>query len=642
MKKIFITLTIGALTAISAIPEAAAQDGLSKQVEVTRAYTPKVWRADKIAVEPDMTDTVRLRPEGDFRIAPTAWPGTFPLKKLTPANITTASYKPEHRFYLRAGLGYHLSSIVDFYYTPISDNRRTFGVFANHNGGFSRITTDLGIKADAVEVTTGGGIFGSRNFRNRRILTGDLFYEGRYASYYGSGDELDDEDVQAIETGAMPIPVRSISSKQFNFALNRRIDTYFLSKIGGGIGYGDTFGDLSRFNFHVGADLGYSHVRSLVQQADVDLRVRMAMMPHRNHGFDFSIAERGVIDASGANGMHAVAVTFSSRYLLRVNKLNVSAGFDARFIFNDYPSLHTDGSYGQRRGGFSPHLEAKYDVFGHSYGGAFGTAAYKSNSVWAGALVPFVSVTSQLLDGSYEFLSRRNPYIHVGEAGPTGTSTDLRVGIAGNVHNVFTYKLSGGVSWLRDSQVFVAEYDVNLSVNSTPGTYRAIYSPVMFSPLGVRGRLYTVGIQLGLLPVGGFSASLGANWNRFDTRDKIYTHEHPDGLSVPTDLPDFDVTASLSYSYKGLFSISTAAKLIGDRHFLNIYWIYPPSVPEYEKSRIDHIKPVVDLSVKVEVLVIRQLWIFAEAGNLVGNRRYPFVHYPGGRQNVMAGVKVIF
>ena len=43
---------------------------VEKRVEVTKAYVPSVESAAKLAVVPDMTDTVKMRPEIDYTITP--------------------------------------------------------------------------------------------------------------------------------------------------------------------------------------------------------------------------------------------------------------------------------------------------------------------------------------------------------------------------------------------------------------------------------------------------------------------------------------------------------------------------------------------------------------------------------------------
>ena len=54
---------------LAALPGATVAQ-VEKQVEVTKAYVPSLESASKLAIEPDMTDTTRMRPEIDYTITP--------------------------------------------------------------------------------------------------------------------------------------------------------------------------------------------------------------------------------------------------------------------------------------------------------------------------------------------------------------------------------------------------------------------------------------------------------------------------------------------------------------------------------------------------------------------------------------------
>ena len=52
MKKIILAALL-----LAALPWGAAAQ-VEKQVEVTKAYVPSAWSAEKLRIEPDLTDTV--------------------------------------------------------------------------------------------------------------------------------------------------------------------------------------------------------------------------------------------------------------------------------------------------------------------------------------------------------------------------------------------------------------------------------------------------------------------------------------------------------------------------------------------------------------------------------------------------------
>ena len=64
---------------------------VEKRVEVTKAYVPSVESAAKLAVVPDMTDTVKMRPEIDYTITPLSLQTTLATRPIRPATVTYLS-----------------------------------------------------------------------------------------------------------------------------------------------------------------------------------------------------------------------------------------------------------------------------------------------------------------------------------------------------------------------------------------------------------------------------------------------------------------------------------------------------------------------------------------------------------------------
>ena len=101
---------------LAALPRLAAAQ-VEKQVEVTKAYVPRVEGASKLPVEPDMTDTTRLRPEIDYSITPLSLRTSLTTRPIRPATVTYWEFNRPLPFYLKAGAGYPLNSVLDFYAT---------------------------------------------------------------------------------------------------------------------------------------------------------------------------------------------------------------------------------------------------------------------------------------------------------------------------------------------------------------------------------------------------------------------------------------------------------------------------------------------------------------------------------------------
>ncbi|MDR2894891.1 MAG: hypothetical protein LBU97_05465 [Alistipes sp.] len=604
MKKyIFIVAAILGAGALQAQTPAQAQtqtDGdISKQLEVTRAYTPHVGQAAKLAIEPDMTDTVRLRPEVSYSITSTASATSFSTRPFEAATVGAAPLGASGPLYIRAGVGAPFATALDLYFSPRTRTGSTFGLFANHRGSFSRIVNDIGAKAGATEMTNGAGVWGSRQWK-RYSLEGNITYDARRYDPYGAAPN------HGLTLGAIPY----IS----NFDYDGATDRIKLGAARGGVSFGDNFADLSRFNFRVGVDAGFAHAgtngryrpQAGNRQVDFDAHFTAAqMLGDGRHGFEVMVTEQMTRDVTAydwsESDRNTLVIGFSPRYLLRDGDLRLKLGFDVRYIINK--------KFTQTGGVYAPVFEVSYNPV-------------------SGAFVPFVSLSSYTEDGDIESLSRRNPYVT--ESGKIGWINDLRVGFSGDLGDVLSYRIAGGASYLRDHQVFVGEQIVSLN------GMEITYTPMRFFPMGIDGTRFTMGAEVGLHNLGGFGARLHGEWNRYQFRPVADMWVKPVG-----DLPKYRAGLELSYSHREVFSIRAGAELIGERDYLvqirpNMTIGFPPPPRSYT------LPSAVDLSLAAEVRVSPDFWVWVEGTNLAGQKLYPFPHYPGLGAGVMGGVKIVF
>jgi hypothetical protein len=233
-----------------------------------------------------------------------------------------------------------------------------------------------------------------------------------------------------------------------------------------------------------------------------------------------------------------------------------------------------------------------------------------------------------MADGDLEALSRRNPYVV--ENGTTAWINDARVGFSGDLNDVFSYKIGGGVSFFRDYQLFVGTQRIQL--RDIDNASEASYDPMWFTPVPVDGTRLTVGAELALKNLGGFGARFYGNLNRFNFSG-TYAFE-PVGP-----LPDYDAGVELSYRYKSLFSLRVGAEMIGQRQYL----VRSNSLQSGEpRFHVGTIAPVVDVTFGADVRVAPDFWVFLEGENLADQVLYPYPHYRGLGASVMGGVKIVF
>ena len=88
---------------------------VAKQVEVEKNYTPSVSTAQKLAIIPDMTDTVKMRPDIDYAFTPRGYETSLMTENFKPATIAYWDFVRSRMLYVKAGAGVPLVSEADAY-----------------------------------------------------------------------------------------------------------------------------------------------------------------------------------------------------------------------------------------------------------------------------------------------------------------------------------------------------------------------------------------------------------------------------------------------------------------------------------------------------------------------------------------------
>jgi hypothetical protein len=333
----------------------------------------------------------------------------------------------------------------------------------------------------------------------------------------------------------------------------------------------------------------------------------------------------------------AVAVTFEPRYVVRGKFANMKIGFVARYVNN--------GAWNQNYLAITPSFEANFNVA-------------------RGVFVPFLSYTSQIVDGSSEALSRRNPYVYPGYSAPTGWINDARAGFAGDLGDVFSYRISGGMSLLNDYHVLTAVQEIitrqpTAEPADNGGTIvegqepvadnniDAEYLPVWFEPRTTDGARFTLGAEFGVRGIGGFSGRLYANWNKFDFSGVWKSKPDPDGgMPDPVgDMSPWDGGLEVVYNHRKMLNVRLDAHLIGTRQYNITYIVQNRTANGLVREDMPgkgRIKPVLDLSFGADYEVLTNFWIFIEGHNLTGMKLYPYPTYRGTGASLIAGIKLVF
>ena len=222
------------------VPQLVAAQ-VEKRVEVTKAYVPRVESALKLAVEPDMTDTTRMRPEIDYTVTPLSLQTTLATRPIRPATVTYWEFNRPLPFYLKVGAGYPLNSVLDFYASTQNPSTGYVIGYLNHEGRYAKIANEIGVKNNSTRMYNRAGVAAGK-YLGRHVLEGELSYDNRMYHRYGSyttDPNLPEEQLRELGIGGM--------NDYGDAALSVR--------------FGNDFQDLSRVNFEVGlhGDLFFDH-----------------------------------------------------------------------------------------------------------------------------------------------------------------------------------------------------------------------------------------------------------------------------------------------------------------------------------------------------------------------------------------------
>lgn len=373
----------------------AVQAQVAKQVEVEKDYTPSVSVAQKLAIMPDMTDTVMMRPEIDYSFMPRSYETSLMTENFKPATIAYWDFVRSKLLYAKAGLAVPMESEADVYVSSYRKDRGYAMAYLNHWGDYrNRMAMDGKSVATSHSMQMSNRIGGRAGlFLGRRQLEVDIYGDNQLRHRYPStGERIAYGDVN------------------------------------GKIRIGDDFADLSRWNFNVeaGGKL-YGHNARLADkgkfaQNNLFAKAAVGKKHFRIHaGFE------------GAYGQGAID-TYQNNILM--------AG--ARYGF------------GRERFDFVVGADYYYDRVGELTASPHHVFPYM-RMTWQNAkqsFVPFVEVEGGVKHNDFASLSYINPYMVASEDLAIKLSSlqnealyNGRAGFGGNLgKGIFSYNLSAELS----------------------------------------------------------------------------------------------------------------------------------------------------------------------------------------------------
>lgn len=397
MRKIILT---AAVTLFAGAVATAQNTGgqITQQIEVTREYVPEISGARKLYFQPQIGDTITLKPDIHYSITPTPWKSVFGTEPITPVAISTAEYRPERPFYLKVAAGYPLQTALDFYAgVPCDPSRGRFGVYLNHYGQWAENVpyknTNTPNWSESRLALSGGKTFG------KRTLDAELGFDTRY---YSPNFSLVSGDV--ILSAAYIGPDLKVT-------------------------FGDSFTDFSHFNYRAGLKGGYEinyYNSNLGAFADFGWGLKKGTIVA---GVEF--------DSWFMDGYNDWVVGLKPEYRLGVKSFSLEAG--VKLFYNNY-NIYSGYRNDNKGDKFSviPKVKLQYDFLSEL-------------SVYAG-------VDGEMNSGGVNALNRINPFV-LDYVVNRSVLYDVRGGAKGSAAEMVSYDLFVGYK-SGDIPVFVSSEEI--------------------------------------------------------------------------------------------------------------------------------------------------------------------------------------
>ena len=376
---------------------------VAKQVEVTKDYTPTISSAQKLSIAPDMTDTVKMRPDIDYSITPRSYETSLMTQNFKPATITYWDFKRSRPFYARAAFGAPLTSEADAYVSTFNKDRGYAMAYVNHWG----------------------------DYRKRPMLgTDELRSDGRTEMSNRIGGRA------GLFVGPRLLEVDLYGDEQLRHRYPTTAERIHFGKANAKLRFGDDFTDMSRWNFNIelsGGMFANGREENKFNESNFMGKVAVGKMVGK-HVLRIHAAYSGIYGSQLLDKYKNNSLMAGARYGISGNRFEFLIGAD---YYHDKVSNATQ----------SPHKIYPYLRM-----------TWKNTSE---GFVPFVEVDGSLVRHDFGALLYENPYLSaISTTGedlskiPNESVYNGRVGFCGSLgKSVFSYSLSAELS-LADEHLY--------------------------------------------------------------------------------------------------------------------------------------------------------------------------------------------
>lgn len=586
MKKILIAAAFAAV-----LPQLAAAQ-VEKQVEVTKAYVPKVESASKLAVEPDMTDTARMRPEIDYTITPLSLRTTLSTRPIRPATVTYWEFNRPLPFYVKAGAGYPLNSVLDFYASSQNPSTGYIVGYINHEGQYAKIKNNFGVKNNSTRMFNRIGAAAGKYF-GRHILEGDIYYDNRMYHRYGAyaGETFE----SLIKPGGM--------------------NDYGDANVA--VRFGDNFQDLSRTNFEIALRGGFFFDHSewpeyndKARQTTLEARAKIARGFGRSH-FSLEAGYERLAGQKSISERNQQLIHAALRYGFAGGVVRLDVGAD---YYHDR----------LESGDQVPDSRVKSENYIIPY-------ARLDFNLGTPGLKPFFEADGAVKPNDFRALTLENPYVASSMwLDKSSVDYNFRLGLGGSLwRSRFNYRVYAGVS-IRDNHLYWTNMEIGIDPASMNGDVVMFQTP--FEAVTDRQTVTSFNGEIEFRPVSVLKFDLG-----------VHGYLYNDETDLKNGAPSFEGNLGVAYEGRKV-SFGVKALMQSGRSWTTLHYLLQSEESGLIPLGGNNFEApfAVDLRVNFDWKVSGRVTLFAEGRNLINRRLYEYPWYPELGANFTVGIKANF
>lgn len=614
---------------------------VTKQVEVTKTYVPEVSKAVKLPIVPDMTDTVRLRPEIDYTVTPSALATNLSTEPFRPATVTYWEFDRPRPLYLKVGAGAPLNSVLDLYASTQNPGTGYVVGYLNHTGDWAEIRNDFGVRPVSWRMHNRMGAAAGK-YLGRRLLEGKLDLTNRVYHNYGfdgiTKANISDESGYYDESYA---PFRQVVNDRQHY------DDAMLH-----VRIGDDFTDLSRFNFDVELRGGYFlnasqmyPVLSINRYHEFSggggIRLARAFGLHEfEFKADFDGTWRNVRD------YRSTQLLFGLHYTYRHDKLRWSVGLD---YVRDGVGKEVDVLVVPEPFKSDPVLW--YWELQTEYNNRFLPAASIAYDPADGKFMLYAELTGRVRRNDMRTLSRLNPYVYPCLIRPNTEEHRVAGGIKGVLgHGRFSYKLYVDYAHEENALQWVARFMSVGPENMWTSNADDIICSAYYQPYTMTLKDLSLNAEFAWRPSSRFTFDGELHMHSFKgAEDVYYNNNQPYTLAYGRP----QLTARLRGEYRARkVSLEVEAQMQSVRHWTAYTFTYEQTSTNWPGFNLDLLPMVglydfkvpvtVDLAARFNWFLSRKVTLFAEGRNLCDAKLYDWAYYRDYGVGFTAGVKLQF